>query len=261
MSAPLAHLAMLQGGALFWSGAATARTHTLRALKLTIPLDGALLLRLPGEPLALRLHQPVLVAPLAAQELGCEGASLSMFLDPDALPVRRLIGAMRGPVQVLEGAQAEALWSLGGALRDPCASREDARCWVDEASAVLTPRGALAPPWDGRVSAAMAQLRAAHGAQLPLAQVAAAVGLSPTRLAHVWKAYVGMPIRAWVLWQRLIATMERTIAGESLAQAAHSAGFADQPHLNRTAMQMIGRRPGEVMGRGKILQDWAPPGA
>lgn len=254
MSASSAYLAMLRDRSAFWTSPVTAKMHALRSLKLTIPLDGALLLRVPGQDAPQRITRPVLVAPLVTQELGCEGHSLSLFASPDSLPARRLIAHMRAPICVLEPAEADAILAISQPLRDPCDSADLIGAWADELIEALTPDHALAPPWDPRISLAMTHLRSAGGAQVPLAEVAAAVNMSPSRLAHVWKAQVGMPIRAWVLYERLLTTMARALAGDTLSAAAHHAGFSDQPHFNRTAMQMIGRRPGEVMGRGKILQ-------
>jgi AraC family transcriptional regulator len=53
----------------------------------------------------------------------------------------------------------------------------------------------------------------------------------------------GMPLRAYVLWRRLLRVFELLMAGENLSTAAHSAGFADSAHLSRTARSMFGLPP------------------
>lgn len=82
---------------------------------------------------------------------------------------------------------------------------------------------------DSRVSAA---IRALGGdAPLPLAAAAARVGLSPSRLQHLFAAEVGVPFRRYRAWMRMRRAIGAVVEGANLTTAAHEAGFADQPHF------------------------------
>ncbi len=80
------------------------------------------------------------------------------------------------------------------------------------------------------------------------ADVAARVGVSASRLTHLFTDQVGIPLRRYVLWLRLQAVITRVKAGDDLTDAAHAAGFADSAHLSRTCREMFGLPP-SVMSR------------
>jgi AraC-like DNA-binding protein len=74
-------------------------------------------------------------------------------------------------------------------------------------------------------------------------EVAAAVGVSVSRLTHLFTEQVGIPLRRYVLWLRLRMAITEVLAGADLTDAAHSAGFADSAHLTRTCRHMFGLPP------------------
>ncbi|WP_074258372.1 AraC family transcriptional regulator [Mycobacteroides abscessus] len=74
-------------------------------------------------------------------------------------------------------------------------------------------------------------------------ELAARVGLSASRLTHLFTEQVGIPLRRYVLWSRLRAAILRVQAGDDLTGAAHGAGFADSAHLTRTTREMFGLPP------------------
>jgi len=93
-----------------------------------------------------------------------------------------------------------------------------------ESPVVRAARFALADPDDGRSIEALA----AH------------LGLSASRLSHLFTASVGIPMRSYRRWQRLLVAAEAIAAGAGLTKAAHAAGFADGPHLARTFREHFG---------------------
>lgn len=76
-----------------------------------------------------------------------------------------------------------------------------------------------------------------------LRTVAEAAGASESHLAHLFRAQVGLPIRRYVLWRRLRVAIGHVLAGQTLTDAAHEAGFADAAHLSRTFRAMFGITP------------------
>lgn len=81
-----------------------------------------------------------------------------------------------------------------------------------------------------------------------LADVAARIGISPSRLAHVFSEQVGLPFRAYVRWLRFRTAIGQVAAGASLTDAAHAAGFADSAHLTRVTHRTFGLAPSAVAG-------------
>ncbi|WP_239476575.1 helix-turn-helix domain-containing protein [Nocardia arizonensis] len=75
------------------------------------------------------------------------------------------------------------------------------------------------------------------------ADVARRVGLSPTRLSHLFAAQVGIPLRPYILWLRLRVAIARVRAGDDLAAAALAAGFDDGAHFTRTCRRTFGLFP------------------
>ena len=73
--------------------------------------------------------------------------------------------------------------------------------------------------------------------------VAAQVGISASRLTHLFTEEVGIPLRRYVLWRRLHIAITRVQAGDDLTGAAHAAGFADSAHLSRTCRDTFGLPP------------------
>ena len=73
--------------------------------------------------------------------------------------------------------------------------------------------------------------------------LAVLVGLSASRLTHLFTEQVGIPLRRYVLWSRLRIAITRVQAGDDLTGAAHGAGFADSTHLTRTTRDIFGLPP------------------
>lgn len=93
-------------------------------------------------------------------------------------------------------------------------------------------------------------------ADVALPTIAAKSGLSHDRLSHVFSSAVGIPMRRYVLWRRLMLAAESTQRGESLTAAAHAAGFADSAHMNHVFHRMFGLAPSDLHG---FIQWVLPP--
>ncbi len=91
---------------------------------------------------------------------------------------------------------------------------------------------------------------------VPMPLLAASVGLSPQRLRALAREQVGMPLPRWRMWSRLRRAAEALQDGHPLAEAAVTAGFADQAHLTRLMRDMMGLTPSAVLPalRGQSLR-------
>ncbi|MGA5215123.1 helix-turn-helix domain-containing protein [Streptomyces cinereoruber] len=73
------------------------------------------------------------------------------------------------------------------------------------------------------------------------------MGISPSRLGHLFAEQLGLAYPAWRRWMCLRRAVEAVRAGASLTDAAHDAGFADSAHLSRTCRAMFGLTPTEAV--------------
>jgi AraC family transcriptional regulator len=96
---------------------------------------------------------------------------------------------------------------------------------------------------DARIIEALNFLRDQPEAYDSLDALAERVHLSPSRFQHLFKEQVGVPVRRYVLWQKMRRALDLAIAGDSLTTAALSAGFSDSAHLSRTVRAIMGIAP------------------
>ncbi|MDQ1901354.1 AraC family transcriptional regulator [Paracoccus sp. WLY502] len=101
--------------------------------------------------------------------------------------------------------------------------------------------GGLTPAQMRRLTAA---LEARPDRRMTVADMAAAVGLSESWFAAVFKQTTGQTPLQWQLGQR-IARAQRLLADSSLtvAEVAAQLGFSDQAHLTRAFRQVAGETP------------------
>jgi AraC-like DNA-binding protein len=118
----------------------------------------------------------------------------------------------------------------------------------------LAPRAPLAAPVDARIVRAQEILAAAPLRRVAIGDVATAVSLSPSRLAHLLRSHLGLPVRRYLLWMRLRDAIQEIARGASTTAAAHAAGFADASHLDRTFRRMLGFTPSAARAVSQFVQ-------
>lgn len=78
--------------------------------------------------------------------------------------------------------------------------------------------------------------------------------LSESRLLHLFKESMGLPIRNYILWYRLKIVLTQIMEGNTLTKAAFEAGFSDQAHMTRTCVNMLGVSPSTFSKNSKFIQ-------
>lgn len=84
--------------------------------------------------------------------------------------------------------------------------------------------------------------------------LASAVGVSVSRLTHVFTDEVGLPLRSYARWLRLVTAVEYLAGGATITEAAHAARFSDGAHFSRVFKQMFGLAPSDVVGSGSWIR-------
>lgn len=115
---------------------------------------------------------------------------------------------------------------------------------------VLGARIDAAPPPSAEVLRAYARLAATHGAA-QIERLADEVGWSRRHLATRFRREVGASPKTVARILRFERAVELLRSGSSLADAAFSTGYADQPHFKREFRALMGMSPTEF----RFVQD------
>jgi AraC family transcriptional regulator len=238
--------------ALYLGPGTPATVHAHHAVQVCIPLSGTV--RLRSGPRARWRHYAGAVIPSNQPHESDVAVPLiaAIWLEPDTAEAQCVAhGSRELPIVSIEPSK---LGAIVPRLHE-CRDAQHAAVLVDDVMRILAPTPRPDPSIEPRVARARAILGSAPDRRLPLAEVAARVALSPSRLAHLLRAEMGMPARRYLLWLRLRDAVGALTYGGSITAAAHAAGFADAAHLTRTFRRMLGFTPSAALRVSKFVQD------
>ncbi len=221
------------GAAFVRSAAASA--HAEHGTALLVGIDGDV------EVGAAR-GRVVLVPPDATYSLRSAGPAVTYLFDPELAP-RIAAHAREGGMRVLAGRHGRRVADVVVAHRTQLA-RPDVLAGVgDELAALLAIE--TARPIDRRVARVADELRDPDADRR---EPTARSELSAAHLRTLFARDIGMPMRRYVLWRRLLHALAR-VGPVDLTTAAHAGGFADLAHFSRTCRRMLGYAPSELWSR------------
>jgi len=118
-------------------------------------------------------------------------------------------------------------------------------------NAVRTAVGLPLPPTNRHVIAAIEYMSARRAASLPVHRIAAAIGVSAGRLAHLFQDELQLPVHEYLIRTRVEATRYLLVTtGKPLGEIASLVGFSDAGHLSRVFARYIGCRPQQYRTAG-----------
>ncbi|MDX1755834.1 MAG: helix-turn-helix transcriptional regulator [Marinobacter sp.] len=222
-----------------WGHLLANRTHRHSSASLLVGLEGPFELECEGQ---WRTTRAALVAPDVPQALNPGQTDMWVVqLDPDSRPWLQLKGLLEGqPSRDLDPAIA----SLAEQPPADCGAMQQAL------AALLARYGRPLQPLDERVVACCRILRRDMPERLNLADLAARVGLSPSRLTHLFRSETGVSLRRFLLQLKMHRAMNCWAPGKTVSELAVEAGFYDQPHLVRTARELFDALPSAYAGTG-----------
>src|SRR5215813_2071843 len=203
----------------------------------------------------------VLTAPDIIHAVDADGVEVVLiFMDPESDYGAMFRHAFQGPMRLIDSVERAAL--MQGA--DPSVFvRDGADEWSRSAARILglgltSPNGRR--PIHPRVRKVLSLLRDGRFEdEASLEVLAEAVGLSPSRLMHVFTESIGIPLRPYLSWLRLQRAAAAIVSGKvSLTEAAHAAGFADAAHMSRSFKRALGVAPSALRPlrcSGQLVQD------
>ncbi|PCC68854.1 AraC-type DNA-binding protein [Nannocystis exedens] len=233
------------------STATRSSLHAQHGAALFVGLDADVVVGEPGRtPIAGRA---VVVAPDRAHAAVSPGPTLGMLFDPERMPhvaafaragdgAFALTGRLGARVREAALAQRAAIFeasTLAGIAEETAAMFAASR---DRDVDHEWPRRL-----DRRVAAVARRLREPH---VDHGQTSLRVDVGDAHLRALFARDVGLPMRTYRLWHRLLRALRRLAETDATA-AAHAAGFADLAHFSRTCRRMLGYTP-TVLRRGEL---------
>ncbi|MCG8434564.1 MAG: AraC family transcriptional regulator [Gammaproteobacteria bacterium] len=119
-------------------------------------------------------------------------------------------------------------------------------------TSIKTQEGASIYSMDERITKIIEFINTNLESPLRLNDIATAVNLSPSRIMALFSGEIGMPIRRYILWSRVIKAVDIACGQTNLTEAAHLAGFTDLPHFSNAFKAVFGFPPSTVFQRGEI---------
>lgn len=234
---------LLPGRMLFLGTGGGAELHAHHALQIVVGFEAPFRLRVGGAAVTRRIA----VIPSGAPHAFSAGAGLTalLLIEPESAMGRAV---EHGCTRASLGPRALEQRVCG--LPPPAPSprgEAEAAAWIDGLADRLAGQSCRCPRRHPAVQRAVDLLTNALDETPRLDAVARKARLSPGRLVHLFSAQVGMPMRRFVLWQRVRRAAELAAHGASMTEAAHAAGFADSAHLSRTFRRMFGLSPSTLM--------------
>ena len=186
---------------------------------------------------------------LPHQFLGQGHRHLFLFFDPDAEASHRLLQTYcrtSNSVQQLAKTEFSPLSALLTQWADDASnSPEILQQLLRRVRAQFF--STVAPAMDPRIAAVIDYIKGQVEAELSMRLLVQQANLSEGRLAHLFNAQMGLPVRKYILWVRMKRALQAVSNGRNLTEAAYEGGFADGAHFSHTFSAMFGAAPSVVL--------------
>ncbi|EPG75079.1 DNA-binding helix-turn-helix protein [Leptospira fainei serovar Hurstbridge str. BUT 6] len=107
---------------------------------------------------------------------------------------------------------------------------------------------------DERVQKIAHKIRTELPDSIRMKEIGKDFSISEDRLIRLFKENLGIPLRRYLLWVRVMSTVKLLKEGKNLTEAAHSAGFSDSAHFTRTFKENFGFVPSFFFGHLKSIE-------
>ena len=221
--------------------------HTHHAVQLTVGLDGPLCI---NKSTAQDQRFPaVVISSETPHSLRSEGQWVaSIYLEPESDDYERLVDYYPGELgsgykvaKVAPDHTGQLLELLRGGLNANKA-HQLLKTMIEPSSVID------GQPLDARIIRVLKYLDKERGLNVPVVELARHVNLSPDRLTHLFRQEIGIPIRRFVLWQKLRLAASAACDGKSLTDAAQYGGFTDSAHFTHSFQKLFGITPSFLFG-------------
>jgi AraC-like DNA-binding protein len=234
-----------QDSALAFSRSHNSNPHAHLALQLTLGLDREFEVFLPDAQGVLHSHwvRFACFAPEAPHFIPTADVELAyLYLEQNPYSYGAWRDAGNAPREPSEELRAALLEFRRSGFKDRQRAFELAQQWRAQSLPGLT---RLAPS-DARIASVVDYLDAHPLEAHNHVTLARRVHLSPSRFAHLFREQLGLPVRNYLLWRRLVFALSRLQQGQSITTAAYESGFSDGAHLCRSFRSVFGAMPTDL---------------
>ncbi|TGK30615.1 AraC family transcriptional regulator [Leptospira yasudae] len=107
---------------------------------------------------------------------------------------------------------------------------------------------------DERIQKIAQRIRTEMPDSIRMKEIGKDFSVSEDRLIRLFKENLGIPLRRYLLWVRILEAAKLLKDGKSITEAAHAAGFSDSAHFTRTFKENFGFVPSLFFGHLKSIE-------
>ncbi|TGL16601.1 helix-turn-helix transcriptional regulator [Leptospira meyeri] len=190
--------------------------------------------------------QGIIIPPNYYHKLEAENSEMLIIqLDPKSDEYKKII--MEDHPKTIDDFTRLKIQSIAEPLFSDSLSCDSARTVYNQILSLLGSK-TISKKYDHRIEIAIQRIKEKMPNPVTLGELSEISGISTDRFMHLFKENMGIPLRQYLLWQRLHIAAKLLQGGENLTTASHAAGFSDQAHLSRTFKKMFGVKPSLFLG-------------
>jgi len=238
--------------ALYIGNSFDPEMHHHNAVQCCISLQGKMKIRSVSLPFWQECNAVVIGGNVDHQILNPEGPLCIVYLDKASDAYRSILDFHGVGVACAEPLLCDVPKPSCDAILSVCAIPLDSKTAAElklQCLRALNVTFSKSKPIDTRVSNLLHCFHAQPERLFSGKELAAIVCLSESRMQHLFKQEVGIPIRAYVLWVRVRHVLRLSLSGASMSAAAHASGFSDSSHFTRTFKSMFGITPSTLLSK------------
>lgn len=110
---------------------------------------------------------------------------------------------------------------------------------------------AISKAIDSRIAGIVGELRQNLPKKIEIHNLARMANLSADRLIRLFKEEMGLPLRRYLLWLKILEFVKRLDTLPALTDSALLGGFSDSAHLSRIFKENIGYKPSHFFGENR----------
>lgn len=221
------------------------KKHSHHALEIIISFDSLISLKVDNEEVEAK---GFIIKPDHMHQTSVEGFAVFLYLNPEAPLSKKLNYLFKAKsVFCLDDDRVAKIKSYLRALIRCDYSQEDIKDFFTEALLEDITQIEFNFKIDERILNVITYIKFSLNAPHNFKQLIDIACLSESRLTHLFKKEVGIPIRKFILWCRIQKAIKLVLRGYSLTQAASLSGFSDVAHLTRTFVSMFGVTPSQML--------------
>ncbi len=170
---------------------------------------------------------------------------ISIFIDPET-EIGQVIGVLfkTNKIIKIDGALTATLFEFFHNVIENHATEADIKKYLQHVfGQSITSYRKL----DTRIELVISHIIQAQSTPVQFNALLELSSLSASRLIHLFKKEVGIPMRRYILWCKMKRALAAIASGANIKKAASIAGFTDAAHFNRTFLSMFGNSPSNLL--------------